>query len=243
MGGSDRTLVAGSGLCLETDLLAPPFDSAVQLASLGWRVIELVSPYHGLRAMPGYYGGEPFFALAPTSSLDLIAGQALESALLIAWGRSRFGGKVALAGISLTSFVAQQAASHCHLWPAAARPDAVMLINHSAYIENVAFAGALAAMLGLDRALADAGWTRQSLARLSQAVNPAPTPALAADRIVSVLGETDRWVPYEDGEALVRQWQLSDANVFRYRLGHLGTPVQLMRDGAPFERLRQVLAG
>ena len=150
---------------------------------------------------------------------------------------------MALAGISLTSFVAQQAASHCHLWPAAARPDAVMLINHSAHIENVAFGGALAAMLGLDRVLADAGWTRESLARLSQAVNPAGAPALASDRIVSVLGETDRWVPYEDGEALVRQWQLPEANVFRYRLGHLGTPVQLMRDSAPFERLRQVLAG
>jgi hypothetical protein len=210
---------------------------------MGWRVIEPVSPYHGLRAMPGYYGGEPFFALAPTRALDLIAGQAAEAALLVAWARGRFGGKVALAGISLTSFVAQQAASHCHLWPAAARPDAVMLINHSARIENVAFGGALAAMLGLDRALADAGWTRESLARLSQAVNPAGAPALASDRIVSVLGETDRWVPYEDGEALVRQWQLPDANVFRYRLGHLGTPVQLMRDSAPFERLKQVLAG
>jgi hypothetical protein len=241
--GAQRTLISGSGLCLETDLLATPIDGAVQLAAKGWRVVELVSPYHGLRAMPGYYGGEPFFALAPTRSLDLIAGQAVEMALLVAWARSRFGGKVALAGISLTSFVAQQAASHCHLWPAAARPDAVMLINHSAHIENVAFGGALAATLGLDRALADAGWTRESLARLSQAINPASAPALASDRIVSVLGETDRWVPYEDGEALVHQWHLPDANVFRYRLGHLGTPVQLMRDSAPFERLRQVLAG
>jgi hypothetical protein len=241
--GSQRTLISGNGLCLETDLLPMPLDSAAQLAAMGWRVIEPVSPYHGLRAMPGYYGGEPFFALAPTRSLDLIAGQAVEAALLIAWARGRFGGKVALAGISLTSFVAQQAASHCHLWPAAARPDAVMLINHSAHIENVAFGGALAAMLGLDRALADAGWTRELLAQLSQAVNPAAAPALAPDRIVSVLGETDRWVPYEDGETLVRQWRLPEANVFRYPLGHLGTPVQLMRDSAPFERLRQVLDG
>jgi len=40
-----------------------------------------------------------------------------------------------------------------------------------------------------------------------------------------------------------RQWRLPEANVFRYPLGHLGTPVQLMRDSAPFERLRQVLDG
>jgi hypothetical protein len=241
--GSDLTMISGGGLCLETDLLALPIDSAGQLASMGWRVIELVSPYHGLRAMPGYYGGEPFFALAPVSSLDLIAGQAIEAALLTAWSRDRFGGKIALAGISLTSFVAQQVASHCHLWPAAARPDAVMLINHSGRLENVAFGGALAATLGLDRALADAGWTRDLLAGPSQAVNPTSSPALSPERIVSVLGETDRWVPYEDGEALVRQWRLPDANVFRYRLGHLGTPVQLVRDSAPFGQLRRVLAG
>jgi hypothetical protein len=240
--GADRTLVFGSGLCLETDLLSAALDSAGHLASMGWRVIEPVSPYHGLRAMPGYYGGEPFFALGPTSSLDLIAGQAVEAALLVAWSR-RFGGKVAIAGISMTSFVAQQVASHCHLWPAEARPDAVMLINHSGRIENVAFGGALAATLGLDRALADAGWSHESLARLSQAANPADQPVLAPESVISVLGETDRWVPYEDGEALVRQWKLPDANVFRYRLGHLGMPVQLMRDAAPFEQLRRVLAG
>ena len=56
-----------------------------------------------------------------------------------------------------------------------------------------------------------------------------------------MLGETDRWVPYDHGLALARQWQLPEENVFRYRLGHLGMPVQLTRDPAPFERLRQVL--
>ena len=61
-------------------------------------------------------------------------------------------------------------------------------------------------------------------------------------RIVSVLGETDRWVPYEDGLDVARRWRLPEANVFRYPLGHLGMPVQLTRDTAPFDRLRRVLA-
>ena len=206
-------------------------------------MVEPISPYHGLRAMPGRYGGEPFFAAGPTSSIDLIAGQAIESALLIAWCHRRFGGKVALAGISMTSFVAQQVASRCHLWPAEARPDAVMLISHSGRIEDVTFGGALAVTLGLDRALARAGWSREALARLSKLIDPAEQPALAPSNIVSVLGETDRWVPYDDGLAVARQWRLPEANVFRYPLGHLGMPVQLTRDTAPFERLRQVLAG
>ena len=241
--GPCPTLIFGSGLCLEFELLAVARGPSARLADLGWRVVEPISPYHGLRAMPGRYGGEPFFAAGPTSSIDLIAGQAIESALLIAWCRQRFGTKVALAGISMTSFVAQQVASRCHLWPAEARPDAVMLISHSGRIEDVTFGGALAVTLGLDRALARAGWSREALARLSQLIDPAKQPALAPSNIVSVLGETDRWVPYDDGLAVTEQWRLPPANVFRYPLGHLGMPVQLTRDGAPFGRLRQVLAG
>jgi hypothetical protein len=236
------TLIFGSGLCLEFDLLSVVRDPGVRLATMGWRVIEPVSPYHGLRAMPGYYGGEPFFAAGPTSSIDLIAGQALESALLIAWSRGRFGGKVALAGVSMTSFVAQQAVSHCHLWPAEARPDAAMLISHSGRIEDVTFGGALSAMLGLDLALAEAGWSREALSRLSRIIDPLEVPSLPPSHIVSVLGETDRWVPYDDGLAMARRWKLPEANIFTYRLGHLGMPVQLTRDVAPFVRLKQVLA-
>ena len=240
-GADCPTLVFGSGLSLELDLLTVDRDPGVRLAELGWRVIEPVSPYHGLRAMPGRYGGEPFFAAAPTSSIDLISGQAIESALLIAWCRQRFAGKVALAGISMTSFVAQQVASRCHLWPAEARPDGVMLISHSGRMEDVTFGGALAVALGLDRALAHAGWSRGVLARLSALIDPGAEPALPPSRIVSVLGETDRWVPYDDGLAVAERWRLPAANVFRYPLGHLGMPVQLTRDAAPFERLKRVV--
>jgi hypothetical protein len=238
-----ETVIQGSGLCLELDQLAVARDPGRRLAEMGWRVIEPVSPYHGLRAMPGFYGGEPFFALAPTGSLDLIAGQAVETARLTAWARRRFGGPVAVAGISMTSFVAHQVASHCDRWPAEARPDAAMLISHSGRLEEVTFSGELASLLGIDRALREAGWTREALAALFRTIDPTPMPAIAPSRIVSVLGETDRWVPYDDGLTLARQWQLPDSNVFRYCLGHLGMPVQLMRDPAPFDRLRQVLRG
>jgi hypothetical protein len=236
-----ETLILGSGLGLEFELLAVTHDPGARLAAMGWRVIEPISPYHGLRAMPGFYGGEPFFAQAPTGPIDLITGQAIETALLTAWARGRFGGRVAVGGISMSSFVAQQVASHCALWLVEARPDAVLLISHSGRIEDVAFGGALAATLGIDRALSEAGWSREALARLSAVVDPSAVPALAPSRIVSVLGETDRWVPYDDGLALARQWRLPEANIFRYPLGHLGMPVQLTRDPAPFERLRQAL--
>jgi hypothetical protein len=235
------TLVIGSGLCLEFDLLSVARDPGARLARLGWRVVEPISPFHGLRAMPDRYGGEPFFALAPAGPIDLIAGQASESALLIAWCRARFGGKVALAGISMTSFVAQQVASYCGAWPAASRPDGVMLISHSGHIEHATFGGALSDALGLDRALLDGGWTLDMFGSFAALLDPATEPAVPAHRIVSVLGETDRWLPYEDGLEVTRRWRIPDANVFRYRLGHLGMPVQLTRDPTPFARLRRVL--
>jgi hypothetical protein len=239
--GARDTLIFGNGLCLELDQLTIGRDAGRQVAAMGWRVIEPISPYHGLRTMPGFYGGEPFFALAPGGTRDLIVGQTLETALLTAWARSRFGGRMAVAGISLSSFVAQQVASHCARWPVEARPDAVMLISHAGRLEEVTFGGELPALLGVDCALQAAGWTRERLATLSQAIDPSERPALSPSRIVSVLGETDRWVPYPHGLALARRWHLPDANIFRYRLGHLGMPIQLMRDAAPFERLRQVL--
>ncbi len=240
-GEARDTLIFGSGLCLEFDLLATQNDPGRRLAALGWRVVEPISPYHGLRAMPGFYGGEPFFALAPSGALDLIAGQSIETALLTAWARRRFGGTVSVAGISMSSFVAQQIASRCDLWPREAQPDGVLLISHSGRLEEVTFSGELASLLGIDRALHEGGWTREALAAISQVIDPADRPALVPQRIVSVLGETDRWVPYDHGLALARQWQLPEENVFRYHLGHLGMPVQLTRDPAPFERLRQVL--
>jgi hypothetical protein len=97
-------------------------------------------------------------------------------------------------------------------------------------------------MLRLDLALAGAGWSRTALARLSRIVDPAAVPAVPPSHIVSVLGETDRWLPYDGGLDVARRWGLPEANVFSYRLGHLGMPVQLSRDAAPFVRLKQILA-
>jgi len=240
-GSARETLISGSGLCLEFELLALDEDPGRRLARQGWRVIEPISPYHGLRAMPGFYGGEPFFALAPLGTIDLVLGQAVETGALIAWARRTRGGPVALSGISMSSFVAQQVAGGCDRWPAEARPDAVLLISHSCRAEDVTFAGELAAALGLDRALLAAGWTRERLACVSAAIDPAPESVLPAERIVSALGVTDRWVPYSGGADLAARWKLPEANRFEYALGHLGMPVQLMRDAAPFVRLRQVL--
>ena len=84
--GALPTVITGSGLCLETDLLWPQtIDSTTVIGSRAVRIVEIVSPYHGMRAHADRYGGEPFFATAPLGALELIVGQTLETAVLIGW--------------------------------------------------------------------------------------------------------------------------------------------------------------
>lgn len=236
------TLVVGSGLCLETDLLWRSIDSANLLARMGFRIVEIVSPFHGLRCPADAYGGEPFFATAPLGTMDLIVGQTLETAVLIDWCRTRFGGPVGVGGISLTSFVAQQAAVRSGEWPERMRPDAIVLISHSGRIEEVTFNGSLVQTLGLNAELDAAGWSREELLRWEGLMNPKGALGLPPDRIVSVLGSGDKLLPFATGMELARAWNLPAENVFELKVGHLTMPVALMRDDRALARLRQILA-
>jgi hypothetical protein len=237
------TVIAGNGLCVESDILVNSIDPGGVLAPLGFRVVDVISPYHGLRTQAGTYGGEPFLAAAPLGTLDLIVGQTLETVVLIDWCRRHFSGPVAVGGISMTSFVAQQVATRCRHWPAHLRPDALLLVSHSGRIEEVTFAGSLIRALGLTAWLKAAGWTRDSLMRWEGLLNPGGAPGLPPAHIVSVLGVADRLLPFETGREVARSWSLPSENVFELQVGHLAMPVALMRDDRPLLRLKAVMKG
>jgi len=237
------TVIAGNGLCVESDILVNSIDPGSVLTPLGFRVVEVVSPYHGMRTQAGTYGGEPFFAAAPLGTLDLIVGQTLETAVLIDWCRRQFSGPVAVGGISMTSFVAQQVATHCRDWPQRLRPDGLLLVSHSGRIEEVTFSGSLIRALGLTTWLQAAGWTREALMRWEGLLNPSGIPGLPAERIVSILGVADRLLPFETGQEVGRAWSLPAENVFELKVGHLAMPVALMRDDRPLLRLKAVMEG
>jgi hypothetical protein len=242
--GTVPTVITGSGLCLETDLLWPQtIDSSIVIGSRPVRIVEIVSPYHGLRAFADRYGGEPFFATAPLGALELIVGQTLETAILTGWCRDRFGGPVAVGGVSMTSFVAQQVASRCDAWPVAMRPDAVLLVSHTGDMAGAVLGSALVQALGLGRALEAAGWSEAALRRWAPISDPTSAPALSPGRIVSALGTTDAVLPYAGGSALAELWRLPPENVFRFPLGHMNMPLMLMRDDRPFHRLLEVMGG
>lgn len=235
------TIVIGNGVCMEPETMRGMVDAGETMGRLGFRTVELTTPWHGRRCPPGWYGGEKFFATAPMGQLDLFTAQVAETAVVIDWCRRRFAGPVALAGISLGSFVAQLVASHATHWPAAARPDALLLITHSGRMEEVVFDSGLVERIGIPRALQQAGWSQQDMLRWAVLMDPQGTPVVPPDRIVSVLGKVDRVTPVGGGLDLVRRWQIPAENSFVMRRGHFGTSLGLVRDDAPLRRLKAVL--
>ena len=237
-------VVAGSGVGVEWDLyirMREDFDFAATFSKHGLAVVEMVSPGHGLRVAANRYGGEAFFAGAPTSSAAMLAAQCRETARWLAWSRQRWARPVGVFGISMSSFAAQLVLGHSGAWPDAARPDAGFLIAHSGDLLGVVN-GRLAKALGIREALASAGWAEQDLLPWREALAPPAEPAVSPDRIVSVIGRLDRVTPYVDGRALAQSWRLPQKNRFRLPHGHMGLPTRVRMHDAPTEHFADVLA-
>lgn len=235
------TIVIGNGVCMEPENARDLVDAASVMRRMGFRVIEITTPWHGRRCKSGDYGGERFFATAPMGQIDLFTAQAKETGVLIDWCHRNFDAPVVLAGISLGSFVAQLVAAHSRHWPEKARPDALLLITHTGRMEEVVIESGLVEGIGIPAALEKAGWSQQDMLRWAPLMDPPGAPALPADRIVSVLGMADRVTPVGGGLDLVKRWGLPAENLFVQRQGHFGAAVKLIRDDSPLRRVQEIV--
>jgi hypothetical protein len=235
------TLIFGNGVFIEFDHYGRLAGDVQMLVRHGLRVIEIESPWHGRRRKPGYYGGEPFFAQAPLGPLDLFSAQAAELAVLTEWCRAIGGGPVAIGGASMGALAAALAATHAGAWPERYRPDALFLLTAADEIADLAFASSLAERVGLPAALASAGWKEAALAEFRPITAIADQAPLEPERIVTVLGESDRILPYPMGRRLAERWRVPAANLFVGRGGHFATQVGLAWDQRPVARLAEVL--
>lgn len=238
-------VIAGSGVGVDWDLYVrarPGYDFSAAFPYHGLAVLELVSPGHGLRLQRGRYGGEAFFAGAPTSAASLLRSQCREAARFIAWAKARWERPAGIFGLSMSSFAAQLVLSHSHAWPEAARPDGGFLLAHAGDLMGVV-KGKLSRALGVEPALREAGWTEESLEPWRQALMPLETPAIAGERIISVTGYLDRVTPFRDGGRLAGQWGLPKENRFRMPHGHMSLPRRLDLDDTPIKRFAEALSG
>ncbi len=235
------TLIFGHGLFVEAEHWRGMQSVTRMLCGAGVRVVEPESPWHGRRTPPGTYGGERFIATAPAGAFDLFAAQARETAVIIDWCRRSSRGPVAVGGLSLGALVAQLVGVHSRRWPAAMRPDALLLVTCCDRLDSVVLEGSLGRALGLPEALAARGWSAESLARWRPLTDPLGAPAVAPGDIVAVLGSRDDLTPFALGRALFERWGVPRENLFVRRQGHFSAALGLLHDVSHLRRLCAVL--
>lgn len=242
--GNDRvpTLIFLHGIAMEPEFWRDTADLTSGLARQGVRVIHPEAPWHGRRRLEGWYGGEPAMGRGPLGLIELFEAWVAEVAVLIGWAREQ-GGAVAIGGVSLGALAAQLAATAAWQWPAAARPDALILVATTGDLVNMADHGSLPRAIGLPARLQAAGWDHAALARWAPLQEPRTAPALPAERIVMVLGQADGLLPYAGGRDLARRWRIPAGNFFARPQGHFSVSLGLGREPQPLVRLLSLLKG
>jgi hypothetical protein len=199
------------------------------LAARGHRVALLDLAGHGRRVLPGHYSGETYLGTAPEGLFRLHAAGALEMAVLVRWAREQGSRSVGVGGFGTGALVAQAVAGHAARWPRSMRPDAVFLAAPTCRLDEVAWGGSLSRLIGLDRALPEAGWTREALAELRDLLDPPAEPAIPPENIFAMLGAEDTILPCSLGKELLRRWRVPQENVTILPTGHFGLQVHLAR--------------
>jgi hypothetical protein len=235
------TLICHHGIGVEAEFWSDPHDALNDAVDAGVRVVKPEGPWHGRRALPGFFGGEPVLACAPLGILDYFQAAVVETAALIGWARAGSRGAVAVGGVSLGALVSESLACAARAWPPALAPDALLLIAPGGGFVRIVLESALTRRLGLPQQLAAAGWDDAALARLLPLAEPQGAPALAPDRVVAVLGAVDEVTPYADARALVEAWGVPAANVFTALKGHFSLSLDAGGLERPIARLLELL--
>lgn len=238
------TLISLHGICMESEHWGRAMDSvdiAPTLAAKGLRVIRPEGPWHGRRRLPGCYGGEPAMGQGPLGFLRLFSAWGAEVPVLVDWARRHGSQQVALGGVSLGALTSQLAAVAARDWPAALRPDALLLVACSESLHDVAFRGSLAAAIGLPERLEAKGWSAADIDRYLPLMEPRGMPVMAPEKIVMTLGDADDLTPFAGGLSLARRWGVPPANLFLRHQGHFSVAFDLARRPQPLNRLAEIL--
>jgi pimeloyl-ACP methyl ester carboxylesterase len=235
------SLVFLHGIGMETEFWNDIADEVSGLAQGGVRVIRPEGPWHGRRRPEGWYGGERATGLGPLGLIELFQAWVAEVAVLVAWARATSRGAVALGGVSLGSLTAQLAATAARGWPAACRPDALLLVATTGRLADLAERGSLARAIGLPARIRAAGWSETEIERWLPLLEPRGAPVMPGANIVMLLGRCDDLTPFDGGAELARRWGVPEANLFQRRQGHFSVSLGLGHDPAPLARLTALL--
>jgi pimeloyl-ACP methyl ester carboxylesterase len=240
-GGKLPNLIFGHGFAMEMEMMRGDMRGYRGLAASGCRILLPDAPGHNRRTAPGLYGGESFMRRPPISGLMHFRQTARELAAIIGWCRENGGGGVGLGGTSLGALTAQVLAERMGTWPAAARPDALMLITTTDKVSALTFNSSLATITGLDRAAKFAGWTEREVTELGRFTDSGANAPLDPANIVLLIGTRDNVTPYDGGRRMAENWRIPAENLFVREQGHFSAAIGLEADPAPFIRTIDLL--
>ena len=126
-------------------------------------------------------------------------------------------------------------------WPQSLRPDALFAVIHTQHIAQTALDSALSDIWNLSAALRGVGWGRELAEQWLLRLDPLAPPSMPPEAIVSVTGSRDSVTLESSANRQLDFWQVPAGNRFSYRRGHFSTPLGMLRDVEPLQRLRQVL--
>jgi pimeloyl-ACP methyl ester carboxylesterase len=235
------TIIYGHGICVEFDYLHGLIDEVDTLCRMGFRVVRPEAPFHGRRRPEGFYGGEFISATSPLGVLDTFSAAVAERAVLMDWCRSTSSGPVTMGGSSLGALISQLIAGRSSLLPEQLRPDAFLLIMHSAKLEDALIHGSIAKLFGALEAKHEKGWGLDNVGEYLQALDPSDTPVVSPENIVSVLGRFDEATPFAGGLELIDRWQIPEQNRFIWPQGHFSLPIAMTRNHAPLRRFDKIV--
>ncbi|WP_374650598.1 hypothetical protein [Dongia sp.] len=237
------SLIYGHGFAMEMEMMRGDLRGYRALAARGCRILLPDGPGHNRRTRAGLYGGESFMRRPPLSGLLHFRQAARELATIIHWCRENGSAQVGLSGTSLGALTAQVAAERMGTWPAACRPDLLLLLTTTDKVSALTFNSSLATITRLDEAAKLAGWGSAEVAELGRFTDCGPTPPIDPARIVLLIGTRDDVTPYDGGRRMAGNWRIPSENLFVREQGHFSAAIGLEADPAPFIRTIGLLKG
>ncbi|WP_374382391.1 alpha/beta fold hydrolase [Dongia sp.] len=237
------SLIYGHGLAMEMEMMRGDLRGFRSIAASGCRILLPDAPGHNRRVAAGLYGGESFLRQPPLSGLLHFRQAARELGAIIHWCRDNGSRQVGLSGISLGALTAQVTAERMGTWPAALRPDLLLLLTTTDKVSSLTFNSSLAAIMKLDEAAKLAGWNENEVTTLGRYTDCGASPPIDPARIVLLIGTRDDVTPYDGGRRMAENWRIPAENLFVREQGHFSAAIGLEADPAPFVRALALLKG
>lgn len=213
-----------------------------RLATDGIRAVLLESPWQGRRTPKGFYSGEQFLSNVPTSMIQMLSSQTLETASAIDWARSAKGSrKVVFAGFSMSAYSAAKIASKCRQWSLNYWPDDIVFTEITSLLDRTIMGTKFTQKIGLSQALEKMKWSKEYILKLRQLFDVSQTPSLPPSKIHVFISDKDNLGFKDYTLKIANKWSLPRENITRVNSNHITLTEKIICDKTFEDKLRNIL--